>query len=89
MKVKVLLAQACLILPPHDCSPSDSYVHGILQTRILEWVAIPSSKGSSWSRNGTQVSHIADRFFTIWGTRETSVLLVTLIYVQLSEHIFW
>ena len=47
MKVKVLLAQACLILSPHDCSPSDSYVHGILQARILEWVAIPSSKGSS------------------------------------------
>ena len=39
-------------------------VHGILQARILEWVAAPFSRGSSQSRDQTQVSHIAGRFFT-------------------------
>ena len=39
-------------------------VHGILQARILEWVAFPFSRGSSQPRNRTQVSRIADRFFT-------------------------
>ena len=44
---------------------------GILQARILEWVTIFFSRGSSWSRDRTQVSHIAGRFFTVWATRET------------------
>ena len=39
-----------------DCSPSGSYVHGISQARILEWVAIPSSRGSSWPRDQTCIS---------------------------------
>ena len=39
-----------------DCSPSGSYVHGIFQARLLEWVAIPSSRGSSWPRDWTHVS---------------------------------
>ena len=43
-----------------------SSVHGILQARILEWIAIPFSRGPSWSRDLIQVSCIADRFFTIW-----------------------
>ena len=43
---------------------------GILQARILEWVPMPSSMGSSQLRDRTQVSHIAGRFFTIWATRE-------------------
>ena len=51
---------------PIGCSPPGSSVHGILQTKILEWVAIPFSKGSCWSRDGTLVSHIAGGFFTIW-----------------------
>ena len=42
----------------------------ILQARILEWVAMPSSKGPSQPRNQTQVSHIAGRFFTSWTARE-------------------
>ena len=50
---------------PMDCSPPDSSVHGILQTRILEWVTIPFSRGSSQPRDQTQVSCIASRFFTI------------------------
>ena len=52
-----------------DCSPSGSSVHGILQARILEWVAIPFSRRSSWPRDPTWVSCIAGRFFTIWATR--------------------
>ena len=49
----------------------DYAVYGILQARILEWVAIPFSSGSSWPRNWTKVSRIAGGFFTTWVTRET------------------
>ena len=47
-----------------DCSPPGSSVLGILQARILEWVGIPFSRGSSWPRDQTRISCIADRFFT-------------------------
>ena len=60
MKVKIKVAQLRLTL----CDPMDYTVHGILQARILEWVAFPFSRGSSQPRNRTQVSHIAGRFFT-------------------------
>ena len=43
---------------------------GILQARILEWIAMPSSRGSSQPRDGTQVSHIAGGFFNVWATKE-------------------
>ena len=60
----------CLTLcDPVDCSPPGSSVHRILQARILEWVAIPFSRGSPWSRDWTHVSCSAGRFFTIWATR--------------------
>ena len=52
-----------------DCSPPGSSVHGILQARILEWVAISFSRGSSPSRDRTQFSHIAGGF-TLWATRD-------------------
>ena len=52
------------------CEPMDDTVYGILQARMLEWVAIPFSRGSSQLRDQTQVSHIAGRFFTSWDTRE-------------------
>ena len=53
----VLVAQSCPTLcDPVDCSPPGSSVHGILQARILEWVVIPLSKGSSQPRDRTQVS---------------------------------
>ena len=48
----------------------DCIVQGILQARILEWVAFPFSKGSSQTRDEIQVSHIAGSFFTSWATRE-------------------
>ena len=48
----------------------DYTVHGILQARILEWVAVPFSRASSQPRDWTQVSHIVGGFFTNWATRE-------------------
>ena len=64
---KVQVAQSCLTL----CDPMDYTVRGILQARILEWVAFPFSRGSSLPRDRTQVSHIAGGFLTVWATRET------------------
>ena len=60
---------------PHDCSLPGSSVHGILQARLPEWLAIPFSRGSSWPRDWTRVSYIAGRFFTVWATREAQLLL--------------
>ena len=52
--------QSCPILcHPMDCSPPDSSVHGILQARILEWIAVPFSRGSSPPRGGTCVSYVS------------------------------
>ena len=69
----VVVAQSCPTLwDPMDCSPPGSSVHGILQARMLEWVAIPFSRGSSQSRDWTWVSHNASRVFTIWATRTWS-----------------
>ena len=71
LKKESEVAQSCLTLcNPVDCSPPGSSVHGILQARILEWVAISFSRGSSWPRDRTQASHIAGRCFTLWATRE-------------------
>ena len=54
MKVKVLVTQPCPTLcDPMDCGPPGSSVHGILQARVLEWLAIPSSRESSWPRDRT------------------------------------
>ena len=63
---EVKVTQSCLTL----CDPLDYIVHGILQARILEWVAILFSRGSSQPRDLTQVSHIAGRFFTTEATKE-------------------
>ena len=52
------------------CDPTDYTVHGILQARILEWVAFPFSRGSSQPWDQTMVSCIAGRFFTSWAIRE-------------------
>ena len=53
-----------------DCSPPGSSLHGISQARILQWVAILLSRGSSQLRDWTWVSYIAGGFFTVWATRE-------------------
>ena len=88
----MLVAQSCLTLcDPMDCRLPGSSVHGILQARILEWVAIPFSWRSSWLRNQIQVSCIVGRFFTSWATTEAACILVNKIYhkslfsVQLTD----
>ena len=61
------VAQSCPTLcNPMDCSRSGSSIHRIFQARVLEWIAISFSRGSSRPRNQTQVSHIAGRRFTVW-----------------------
>ena len=66
-KVKVKVTQLC----PNLCNPREfRTIHGILQARILEWVAVPFSRGSSQPRDWTQVSRIAGGFFKSWATRE-------------------
>ena len=68
------VAQSCPTLcDPMDCSPPGSSVHGLLQARTLEWVAMPSSRGSSRPRDRTHVFlvfGIAGGFFTICATKE-------------------
>ena len=69
--VCVLVTQSCPTLcDPIDCSPPNSSVHVSFQARILEWVAILFSRGSSWPMDQTAVSCIAGRFFPIWAIRE-------------------
>ena len=68
------VAQSCPNLCNHmDCSLPGSSIHGILQARTLEWVAISFSRGSSQPRDRTQVSCLVGRHFTIWATREAPV----------------
>ena len=68
---QVLVAQSCPTLcNPMTCSLPGSSVHGILQTTILECVAIPSSRDSSQPVDQTWVFCIAGRFFTVWTTKE-------------------
>ena len=71
--LKVSVTQSCLTLcDPVDCSPQGSSVHGILHARILEWVAISYSWGSSRPWAQTQVSWIAGGFFTTEPARKPS-----------------
>ena len=63
------VAQSCPTLcDPVDCGLPGSSIHRIFQARILEWVAISFSKGSSWPRDWIQVSYVAGRRFTIWAS---------------------
>ena len=71
---------------PHGLSsPPASSVHGIFQSRILEWVAISFSRGSSQPRDWTRVSCIAVRCFTVWATREAHASF----YLVISKYSFW
>ena len=66
------VAQLYLTLcDPMDCSLPGSFIHEIFQARILEWVAISFSRGSSQPRDQTRVSSIAGRLFTVWAIRES------------------
>ena len=84
--IVVLITQSCPTLwGPTDYSPPGSCVHGILQTRILEWVTIPFSKGSSQPRDQIQVSCIAGRFFTTWATGKSHWTLILKICLGTSS----
>ena len=73
---KVKVAQSC----PTLCNPMDYTVHGILQARILEWVAFPFSRGSSQPRDWTQVSYTVGGFFTSWATKEARVGSLSILW---------
>ena len=65
----LFVAQSCpTFWVPMDGGPPGSSVHGILQVRILEWIIISFSRGSSWPRDRTRVSRIVGIFFTVWAT---------------------
>ena len=68
--------------------PMDYTVHGILQARILEWVAIPFSRGFSRSRNWTKVTCVAGRFFTNWNIRET-IVIIELLFALIPLYHDW
>ena len=77
------VAQSCPTLcDPIDSSRPGSSVHGIFQARILEWVAIFFSRGSSWPRDWIWLSCIRGRFFTIWATREAPKNIQTTIQMH-------
>ena len=67
-----------------DCSPPGSSVRGMLQARILEWVAVTYSRGSSQPRDPTQVSFTAGRFFTIQASKVHCILLLFSIFILLT-----
>ena len=77
---KVKVAQSC----PALWDPMDYTVHGILQARILDWVAFPFSRGSSQPRDRTQVSQIAGGFFTSWATRKAPNTKIIIIIIKLK-----
>ena len=86
MKVKV---KSCLTLcDPVDCSLPGSSVHEIFQTRVLEWVAIFFSRGSSKPRDRTRISCTAGRCFTIWATREPNIYVCVCVCVYIYTHIY-
>ena len=64
-------------------------VHGILQGRILEWIAIPFSRRSSQCRDQTRVSCIAGRYFTIWATREAAYVMYAQFQNGGKEKVEW
>ena len=73
------VAQPCpAFYDPMDCSPPGSSVRRILQAKVLEWVAISSSRGYSQPKDWTQVSRISVRHFTVWAIREDP--LSTIVY---------
>ena len=70
-----------------DCSLPGSSVWGIFQARVLEWVAISFSRGSSQPRDWTWVSHIAGRCFTVWATREVQYKFKVTFIGVVSNHV--
>ena len=90
MKVKSEVTQSCLTL----CNPMDyrlpgSSIHGIFQARVLEWVAISFSRGSSWPRDWTWVFCIAGRCFTVWATREANEVYLFFFFLIIIFFFFY
>ena len=86
----MLVAQWCLTLcNPTDYSLPGPSVHGILQARILEWVAIRFSRGFSWPQDQIQISHIMGKFFTVWAIREALYVYLKIEFVGISLAIQW
>ena len=88
MCLRAKLLQSCLTFcDPVNCSLPGSSVHGILQARLLEWIAIPFCRESAWTRVQTQVSCISGRFFTSEppGSWETSYLGFYLVFRTMGK----
>ena len=84
--VCVLVVQSCLTLcDAMNRSPPGSSVHGFLQARILEWIAIPFSTGSSWPKDQGLVFCITGRFFTIWATGKSFSLYIKCLLIGTSR----
>ena len=80
-----------LFCDPMDCSPPESFVHGIFQARILEWVVISFSRGSSWPRDQICIFCITGRFFTSEppGKPILTSLVFCLLYISGLEDFFY
>ena len=76
---KSLLLPTLTLCDRMDCSLPGCSAHGILQARILQWVAITFSRGSSRPRDQTQVSRIGGRHFNLWATREATTNLDSIL----------
>ena len=82
------VSQSCPTLcDPMDCSLLGSSLHGILQARVPEWVAISFSMGSSQPRDRTRVSRIPGRCFNLWATREA--LINSKLGINISYDCYW
>ena len=86
MKWSEVTQSRLTLCDPVDCSPPGSSVHGILQARRLEWVAISFSRGSSRPRDRTQVSRIAGRRFNLWATREYQYTAILILKDHIKFH---
>ena len=93
-----LVAQSCLTFrDPMNCSLPGFSVLGILQARVLEWLAMPSSRGSSQPRDWTQVSCFKGRIFISWATREAQnvtdfvfmISVIPLFYIKENKLFKW
>ena len=77
----VKVTQSC----PTICDPMDYTVYGILQDKILEWVTVPSSRGSSWPRNWTGISHMAGDSSTVEQPGKHTLNMCILLYVNYTS----
>ena len=77
------VAQSCMThCDSFDCSQPGSFVHGILQARVVEWAALSFSRGTSWPGYLTQVSHMAGRCFPLWATRDAHLIFWKVNYFK-------